>query len=107
MDSEMTHIKDRLDQHDFRLRAVESNLAVLPQINTKLDRLIDAEHGTTLAVQETRLASLETDVAAMKSEVGFVRDRIKSWKTPVGILIMIVTAASVAAMVGVDISSPF
>src|SRR5690554_2519453 len=63
---EITGIQRRLEQHDERLRMVEQSLAVLPRIEEKIDKLVAADYGESLAILKEQAKSRDREIAALR-----------------------------------------
>ena len=107
----MDTIERRLDQHDERLRSLERVTEVLPRIEGKLDTLISQDHGRDLAVlqareeaRDGRIAELGKDLDRMREDMVGIRDTVSKWSVPIGILILVVTLAAGAALLGVQVA---
>ena len=100
--ADMDELKERLNKHDDRLRDVETGLSSLRRLPDAIDHLtekIDEISGVSHEVK-----SIEKDIREdrkkiddLESEQVDILAQINQWKTPMKILISIITAASLGA----------
>lgn len=96
---EITEVRERLDKHDERLRKVESFIEILPRIESKLDGLVKANHGETIAVMLEQAKGRDRDIKALKERADQTTE--KFWK--VAIVIALILGALQG--IGVDLTS--
>ena len=105
-------IADRLRDHEKRLRTVEQDLSAIPRIEEKIDRIIDAGLGTSTAVHKQKIKVVERDLGRLEARMNGVDEGISDLrafkdrhKYILGILGLIITAAAISILTGVEISS--
>jgi chromosome segregation ATPase len=114
----MEDTKNVQRDHETRLRALEVESTTmrveLRAINTSLGdikamvrealalRETVSNHGLEASRLKEDLHSIRSDIAAIKGEMRELRDKVKTWSIPVGIIIIVVTALSVAGLLKGD-----
>ena len=64
----LSDLNQRINRHDERLRAVEQALAVLPRIEDKIDKLVEADHGGTIAVMREQAKARDREIKGLKEQ---------------------------------------
>ena len=89
------NLEKRIDNHDIRLRAVEQSLSILPRMEKKIDQLVEADHGGSLAVMKVEARARDKEIAELRTSANQTTE--KFWK------VAIVIALILGALQGVGI----
>lgn len=88
-----------------RLRKVVTALVSLAELPKKIDGL--TRRFDKVVRLEERVERLESDEAENARDIDELKARIAKWSIPIGVLITVMTAATIVALTGVDLSSAF